>query len=255
MHKHHLHFWKCSGLLLSTAILLTAAGWLSTGTAHAFFTAPEEVAEIVAVPYTVYEQTQERIPYQTIRIASPHLPQGEERITQAGNEGILTCNYEVTRLNGEDIHRLLLTETLESATDEIIEYGTAVSTVDTDDRITSVQSSDDGSGILTFASGGTMKFSAVKNVTATAYTAGRGGAGYITAIGTPARPGAVAVDRRVIPLGSKLYILTDDGQYVYGIAVAEDTGVIGNRVDLYYDDYDDCIIFGRRAATIYILED
>ena len=59
----------------------------------------------------------------------------------------------------------------------------------------------------------------------------------------------------MIPLGSKLYIVTDDGQYIYGMAVAEDTGVIGNRVDLYYDDYDYCIQFGRRAATIYILED
>ncbi len=254
MRKHHLHFWKCSGLFLTAVMMLTTVGWLSSGKAHAFFSAPEEVVKEIT-PFSLYEQTTEPIPYQTIRVASPHLPLGEERIAQAGSNGILTCDYEVIYMDGQEIDRLLLTETGEAATDEIIEYGTAVSTVDADDRITAVQSNDDGSGVLTFASGGTMKFSAVKGVTATAYTAGRGGAGYITASGTPARPGAVAVDRRVIPLGSKLYIVTDDGQYIYGMAVAEDTGVIGNRVDLYYDDYDHCIQFGRRAATIYILED
>ena len=37
-------------------------------------------------------------------------------------------------------------------------------------------------------------------------------------------------------------------------AVAEDTGVRGNKVDLYYDTYQQCINFGRRAATVYILE-
>ena len=254
MRKQYLHFWKCSGLFLSAAILLITAGWLSAGKAHAFFTTPEEIVEEV-LPFSFYEQTTERIPYQTIRVASPNIPLGEEQIAQGGSEGLRTCDYEIVFMDGEEIDRLLLTETVEEPIDEIIEYGTAVSTVDADDRIASVASNDDGSGVLTFASGGTMKFSAVKGVTATAYTAGRGGAGYITASGTPARPGAVAVDRRVIPLGSKLYIVTDDGQYIYGMAVAEDTGVIGNRVDLYYDDYDHCIQFGRRAATIYILED
>lgn len=268
MHKAHLHFWKCSSLLLTAIVLLSAAGWLSFGVAHALFysdaaaepeTAPSPSEEIIKTPEpqitSLYEETTEVIPYTTLRTPSPDLPLGEERIIQAGSEGILIYDYEVIYQNGVELSRLLLAETEKAAIQEIIAVGTAVSSVEQDDRIAEVQKNNDGSGILTFASGGTMKFSAIKDVTATAYTAGRGGAGYITASGTPARPGAVAVDRRVIPLGSKLYIVTNDGKYVYGIAVAEDTGVIGNRVDLYYDDYDECIIFGRRAATIYILED
>ncbi len=266
MRKNYNQIWKSCCLMLTAMVLLTASAWLSSSKANALFFLTDTIETAAApVPETepqstprityFYEQTMENIPYETIRHASPDLPAGEERVIQAGSEGIRICDYEVAYLDGAEIDRLLLTEDVEPAVDEIIEYGTAVATVDEDDHITEVQKNEDGSGILTFASGGTMKFSAIKDVTATAYTAGRGGAGYITASGTPARPGAVAVDRRVIPLGSKLYIVTNDGKYIYGIAVAEDTGVIGNRVDLYYDDYDECIIFGRRAATIYILED
>ena len=266
MRNHHLHYWKSCGLLLTAAILLTASAWLSSGKASALLSladtsettdASATEAERQRAPQITYcyEQTTEPIPYKTIRRPSPELSLGEERVAQSGAQGIRICDYEVAYWEGTEMDRLLLTETVEPAFDEIIEYGTAVDTVDADDRIAEIQKNEDGSGVLTFASGGTMKFSSIQNVTATAYTAGRGGAGYITASGTPARPGAVAVDRRVIPLGSKLYIVTNDGEYIYGIAVAEDTGVIGNRVDLYYDDYEACIQFGRRAATIYILED
>jgi len=63
----------------------------------------------------------------------------------------------------------------------------------------------------------------------------------------------VAVDKKVIPLGTRMYIVTDDG-IVYGLSVAEDTGVKGNKVDLYDETYEQCINFGRRACTVYILK-
>ena len=46
----------------------------------------------------------------------------------------------------------------------------------------------------------------------------------ITATGTQARYGEIAVDPEVIPLGTRMYIVSEDGQVVYGIATAEDTG-------------------------------
>ena len=64
----------------------------------------------------------------------------------------------------------------------------------------------------------------------------------------------MAVDKSVIPLGTRMYIVTNDGSVVYGPAVAADTGVRGNIVDLYYDTYQQCINFGRRSCTVYILE-
>ena len=47
-----------------------------------------------------------------------------------------------------------------------------------------------------------------------------------------------------------------DGQRVDkpGTAVAEDTGVRGNIIDLYYDTYQQCINFGRRTCNVYILK-
>ena len=75
-----------------------------------------------------------------------------------------------------------------------------------------------------------------------------------TATGTTVRKGTVAVDPKVIPLGSRLYVVTANGSVVYGMAVAEDTGVRGNHIDLYHDTYNQCINFGRRACTVYVLD-
>ena len=54
---------------------------------------------------------------------------------------------------------------------------------------------------------------------------------------------------------SKLYITTPNGKIVYGTAVAADTGgaIKGNKVDLYYNTYNECIQFGRRNVTVYVL--
>ena len=70
-----------------------------------------------------------------------------------------------------------------------------------------------------------------------------------TATGTRAVRGVVAVDPRVIPLGTKLYI---EG---YGYAVAADTGgaIKGNRIDLVMNTVRECRKFGRRQVKVHIL--
>ena len=67
--------------------------------------------------------------------------------------------------------------------------------------------------------------------------------------------GTVAVDPKVIPLGTALYIVTDDGEYIYGYCIAEDTGgaVKGNIVDLFFNTLAECYAFGRRNCTVYVL--
>ena len=71
-----------------------------------------------------------------------------------------------------------------------------------------------------------------------------------------AQYGVVAVDTRVIPLGTRLYIEAADGSWVYGSAVAGDTGgaIRGNKVDLFFNTRQECLNFGRRTARVYILE-
>ena len=49
-------------------------------------------------------------------------------------------------------------------------------------------------------------------------------------------------------------MVSNDGAYVYGFAVAEDTGVRGNVIDLYMDTNRECIQFGVRQCTVYILD-
>ena len=77
-----------------------------------------------------------------------------------------------------------------------------------------------------------------------------------TATGTIARVGAIAVDPKVIPYGTRMYIVSSDGTITYGVATAEDCGgsIKGNRVDLFFDTYSECINFGVRSCTVYILD-
>lgn len=203
---------------------------------------------------TYYETVREAVLYSTIRVANPNLKKGVEQVVQPGTNGMRTAVYEVVWSHGTMVSRQCVENLDSTAVDEIIEYGTSTTTVGTQSPITNVATNADGSGTLTLANGDTVTFSAVKNMTATAYTAGHGGANSRTATGTQVRTGTVAVDKRVIPLGTKMYIVTNNGSYVYGLSVAEDTGVRGNIVDLYLPTYQDCVNFGRRGVTVYILE-
>jgi 3D (Asp-Asp-Asp) domain-containing protein len=87
------------------------------------------------------------------------------------------------------------------------------------------------------------------NMIATAYTAGCYGCSGITAFGLHAGHGVVAVDPRVIPLGTKLYVPG------YGPAVAGDIGgaIRGRRIDLGFNSLAEALRFGRREITVYVL--
>lgn len=217
------------------------------------------VSITVAEEITYYDRVVEEVAFDTVRVANPEMKKGTEQVVQEGADGIRTSIYEVVFSNGQELSRQFVEEIDSTAVDQIVEYGTAeeqpASTAMTNNKsaISSVSKNGDGSGTLTLADGTTLNFSAAKSMTATAYTAGHGGADYCTATGTTVRVGTVAVDKRVIPLGTKMFIVTNDG-IVYGTAVAEDTGVRGDKVDLYFDTYQQCINFGRRSCTVYILK-
>lgn len=202
---------------------------------------------------TYYDTIVEEASFSTRRVANSDLPQGTEQVVQEGADGLRTSVYEVVWSNGELVSRQFVEELSTTAVEQVVEYGTAVRSVSRDDTLLEVRKNADGSGTLVFASGSTLDFSGAKAMTATAYTGGHNGVGYITATGTTVAVGTVAVDKSVIPLGTRMFIVTDDG-IVYGMGVAADTGVRGNKVDLYHDTYAQCINFGRRSCTVYILE-
>ncbi len=90
---------------------------------------------------------------------------------------------------------------------------------------------------------------------ACAYTAEPGA---LMSTGKEVFQGYVAVNPEIIPYGSKLYIVADDGE-VYGYAIAADTGGSVMKgsivVDLFMWSYDDCIEWGNKNVTIYIIEE
>lgn len=96
----------------------------------------------------------------------------------------------------------------------------------------------------------------VKNITATAYAPGphdNGKWGNLTHLGTKVRPGVIAVDPKVIPLGTKLYIEFSDGHGMYG--VAEDTGgaIKGNRIDIAMWTVAEANDFGMQEVKVHVL--
>jgi len=73
----------------------------------------------------------------------------------------------------------------------------------------------------------------------------------ITYSGTHATYGrTIAVDPKVIPIGSTVYI---DG---IGIRIAEDIGgaIDGKHIDIYFDNHEDALDFGVQNANVIILE-
>ena len=96
---------------------------------------------------------------------------------------------------------------------------------------------------------GTIRFKKLLVVEATAYTPFDDGQSGITASGIPARKGIIAVDPRVIPLGTRVFIPG------YGLALAADTGgaIKGHKIDLCIEEYNEAIRFGRRKVEVYIL--
>ncbi|MCL1914168.1 MAG: 3D domain-containing protein [Eubacteriaceae bacterium] len=94
----------------------------------------------------------------------------------------------------------------------------------------------------------------MSNAICTAYSSssGRGASGLGLYCGT------VAVNPNVIPYGTRLFIRSSDGKFVYGFAIATDCGtaMLEGRVDidLYFETNKECNSFGRRQLDVYIFD-
>jgi len=79
----------------------------------------------------------------------------------------------------------------------------------------------------------------------------------ITRSGTRARPGTIAVDPRIIPLGTTVYVESITGGVDYGFAIAEDTGsaIKGHIIDLFIESNREALRYGRRNVKVYIIDD
>lgn len=189
------------------------------------------------------------IPHEVTRCSDGTLPQGTEEVLTEGQDGELLCTAEITYVNGEEASRRVLTQTVtRMPTTEIIGVGAGPVAEKSNAPVIS-------DGYITLPTGEVLTYTHSDTVRATAYTHTDAGCDAFTATGTVVHWGTVAVDPRYIPYGTRMFIMASDGSYVYGIATAEDCGgdIKGDRMDLYFPTYDECIQFGRRVCTIYFL--
>lgn len=189
--------------------------------------------------------------YSTKIFSNPLLEKGERITIQNGVNGAKIDTYNDVYELGQIVETTLLDSKDSSSVAEIIEYGTLVKEVARDDIIAEVHPFHNKSGgYIVFASGDTMSYSKVTTCNATAYYGG-----YSTATGHPVGVGVIAVDPKVFPYGTRMFIQTPSGSWVYGIGTAWDCGgaVKGNIIDLWFETIEECTKWGRRDVTCYIL--
>ena len=232
------------------------------------------------------------VPYETTYYEDDTLPLGTQTVVSEGRNGEMICTADVTYRNGIETNRNVTKQILSlQAVPRIIAIGTAdpladidftqfgdPDTEDTEVYAPAPEEEDEpadeptaeetepaeedeteypiiGENTITTASGEVLTYTHTMTVEATAYTKTDAGCDDWTATGTLARYGAIAVDPSVIPYGTRMYIVSWDGSFIYGYATAEDCGgaINGARVDLYFDTTAECFQFGRRDCIIYFL--
>jgi 3D (Asp-Asp-Asp) domain-containing protein len=177
-----------------------------------------------------------RIAPKTVRGIDFALPPGKTKIISPGRPGERVAIISFTNTDGKLSKRVLASHVLRLPRVRIIAEGVGTYAAFAD-----------------FAQRGLQKTAYIAanamDMIATAYTASCAGCSGYTATGYRAGRGIVAVDPRVIPLGTKLFIPG------YGFAIAGDTGgaIVGNRIDLGFNSYGDAIQFGRRPIKVYTL--
>lgn len=167
------------------------------------------------------------------------LAKDQNKIVQQGSNGAKEIQISATYEDGKEVARNVVSEVVKTApVNTVMKKGTleAVAT----------------NAVVSVNRGGRTLYKTKIKVLATAYTADlRFG---ITACGAKVKRdvngySSIAVDPRVIPLGTKLYV---EG---YGYGIAEDTGglIKGNRVDLFFNSESECNNWGAKSADVYIL--
>lgn len=205
-----------------------------------------------AVRETVQEQRVIETPGHILYCKDPSLEKDEQELLFTGQWGAVDALLEVVYVDGDMRRESLISAVpLRPATPAIVAVGTGEQ-VGQNRRFPL-----EGDGFIVTATGECLHYTRKDTYNATAYTSWIADVTGTTACGTPARVGAVAVDPAVIPYYTKMYIVSEDGEFDYGIASAEDCGgaVKGKIIDLFFDSLEECYAFGRRDITVYFLSE
>lgn len=202
----------------------------------------------VQTTFTVEESFTQPIAFDTVYVKTDYLPAGESVVLTEGTNGTAKCFGPVTYVNGKVTKQFAMSRiTQTQPVDRLIAVGTGTGKAEPGAPVV-------GQNKLLTWDGQVLEFTHSDVFKATSYYRFPVD-GEITAMGTHTRVGAIAVDPTVIPYWTKMYIVTQDGEYIYGVAVAEDCGtaIKGKWVDLFYETYEEACKFGRRQVDIYFL--
>ena len=203
------------------------------------------VVTVKRVTYRDVTKTEE-IPYTTVTKESDTVSQGSFRVTAVGETGEREVVVREKLVDG------IVKETKTVSSAVVKQPVAEVKLVAPSKKEVVAEVS--AAPTFTDKNGKQMTYKKVLKGKATAYTSNGGR----TATGKPAKVGYVAVDPKIIPYGTKLYITSPNGKVVYGYAEAADTGgaMLSGRilVDLYYDTESQCNSFGVRNMLIYVLD-
>ena len=198
---------------------------------------------VITAPAVFARLTREevRIPFATQQRPDASILRGTTKVVSEGRQGVSMRVYRTLVTNGiQGAPVLVAEETVTPAAPRIVAVGTGSKA-----RVL-LAANKSATGAIKPAPAGGRKL----RVEASGYAPGSGGADNRTATGAAAVRGVIAVDPRVIPLGTHVYVPG------YGYAVAADTGgaIRGNRIDLCFGSYAEAISWGRRTVTITIID-
>lgn len=214
-----------------------------------YCSAPENMAltngDVVTVSRVEKKYVTERsaVPYDVTYKDSSLLRKGAKQVIRAGESGISEDTYEELWSGGELVSRTLVSSKVVQAPLNQITLqgvpGAAISRLDW------------SRDFPLDANGVPVDYEKVyQGQRATGYSAGEGTYG---SSGGYCYYGTVAVNTSVYPYGTKLYIRSADGRFVYGYAVAVDTGFM-DGVDLFYETYNESVLNSVRNVDVYVLQ-
>jgi resuscitation-promoting factor RpfB len=200
--------------------------------------------DVSRVTYRNVTQT-EQIAYSNVTKKVTSLYAGTKKVDTKGKEGSKQTVVRQKLVNG----KIAESETVQSTV--VAQPVNQVTLVGIKSRTPGVASMS-ADGTVTDQNGKTLSYKRVLTGRCSAYTGG----GW-TSTGKKAAFGLVAVNPKIIPYGTKLYIASPDGRFVYGYATAADTGGAAMHgtilADLYYDTYSQCMKVGSRTMNVYVL--
>ena len=197
---------------------------------------------VITAPAVFARVTREKVavPFATEQTLDSSLRRGETRLVSEGRPGVSLRVFRTLVTNGiQGAPTLVAEEPVSGPVARVVAVGAGSGA-----RLMNA-SNTRGAVIKPAPKGGRRM-----RVRSSGYAPGSGGADHRTATGAAAVRGVIAVDPKVIPLGTRVYVPG------YGYAVAADTGgaIKGTRVDLCFGSYAEAISWGRRAVTLVILD-